>query len=235
MHRGLPFVPRDIKGCLQVLDRLLSEQDRTTLKTIGAVEAHFSLGTWIRNNWGMWAGSRLYAYFERSGLSHPEGQSGLILDTYVRYLRGESWEFEEDLRKAAPEERQWAAESALAPQTVDEERDTLAAGVEAGRVDLVEARLTAATAAQLRAALFASAWTGSVTILRRLLGTGVDIHTPNLTGLSVLMMAAGRATRPLFRNSWRPGPTCTRLTPRGRPRSTMRMALRRVGTCAVPA
>jgi hypothetical protein len=133
----------------------------------------------------------LSRYFERSGVSHPEGQSALILDTYVRHLRGEPWRFEEDLKRSAAEEREWAAEMAAAPEVPEDERNSLAAAVDAGRLDLVEARLAGATPGQLREALFASATAGNRAVLRRLLESGVDIHTPNLTGLSVLMIAAG--------------------------------------------
>lgn len=190
--RRLPFVPRDIEDCVAVLDRLLSEENRRILKTQGADIAHFSLGMWIRNNWRLWAGSRLSRYFEQSGLRHPEGQSSLILDTYVRYLRGEPSQFEEDLRKEAAQERQWEAEAAQAPPVVVEGHDSLAAAVAADRLDLVEARLPGATAAELRAALGESARAGNRVLLRRLLDAGADIHDRGLSGVPVLMIAAGR-------------------------------------------
>jgi hypothetical protein len=45
-----------------------------------------SLGLWIRNNWGLWSGSRLQAYFRNLGINHPDSMSGVILVSYHRYL-----------------------------------------------------------------------------------------------------------------------------------------------------
>lgn len=42
--------------------RIKSEDDMT--------QYHHSLGRWIRNNWGLWAGARLSKYFNELGIKH---------------------------------------------------------------------------------------------------------------------------------------------------------------------
>jgi len=43
---------------------------------------------WIRNNWGLWGGSRLQSYFAQRGFSEPDGISSIILDEYYGWLKG---------------------------------------------------------------------------------------------------------------------------------------------------
>jgi hypothetical protein len=54
---------------------------------------HLSLGMWMRNNWGLWGGSRLYKYFQGKGLRDPEDMSSIVLFYYYDWLTGkkESW------------------------------------------------------------------------------------------------------------------------------------------------
>src|SRR3712207_7074234 len=47
----------------------------TTLFRSGREEMinyHFSLGMWMRNNWGLWGSSRLQKYFTGKGVTHAE-------------------------------------------------------------------------------------------------------------------------------------------------------------------
>ena len=43
----------------------------------------------MRNNWGLWKGSRLSEYFHKMGVFHPDDMSGIILTSYYRRLRNE--------------------------------------------------------------------------------------------------------------------------------------------------
>lgn len=51
------------------------------------------LGMWMRNNWRLWAGSRLQKYFLVRGIRHPDDMSGVILEYYYDWLKGqkEAW------------------------------------------------------------------------------------------------------------------------------------------------
>ena len=63
---------------------------------------HFSLGMYLRNNWGLWGGSRLSHYFETRGVQHPDSMSGLIIEYYYDWLnnRNEDWmEFDKNIKR----------------------------------------------------------------------------------------------------------------------------------------
>ena len=92
------YIPRDIEDCFLQLDTLLSPRDLQTIRNYESCDKmnnlHFSLGMWIRNNWGLWIGSRLQQYCLKRGLNHPDDMSGKILDLYWDYLHGNhnSWQ-----------------------------------------------------------------------------------------------------------------------------------------------
>lgn len=50
------------------------------------IRFHLNLGMWIRNNWGLWKGSRLSEHFNRIGIKHPDDISSIILNSYWRNL-----------------------------------------------------------------------------------------------------------------------------------------------------
>ena len=52
------------------------------------IKYHLGLGMWMRNNWGLWGGSRLQKYFTDKGVTHPEGMSSVILFYYWDWLQG---------------------------------------------------------------------------------------------------------------------------------------------------
>ncbi len=59
---------------------------------------HHGLGTWIRNNWGLWEGSRLSVWFQKKGIEHPDIMSGIILTSFWRHLNGKPIGLEEQFR-----------------------------------------------------------------------------------------------------------------------------------------
>jgi len=52
---------------------------------------------WLRNNWQLWGGSRLSKYFNNLGIFHPDDMSGIILDSYHRYLTDKEIKLEEQI------------------------------------------------------------------------------------------------------------------------------------------
>ena len=48
----------------------------------------------MRNNWGLWGGSRLSKYFNKIGIYHPDDMSAIILESYRRNLQGEAIDLE---------------------------------------------------------------------------------------------------------------------------------------------
>lgn len=86
------YIPKNMGECFIELDKLLPEIDKKEMLALAQrsdmILYHHGLGTWIRNNWGLWAGSRLQKYFTDKGLRHPDDISGVILDYYHDWLNG---------------------------------------------------------------------------------------------------------------------------------------------------
>ena len=61
-------------------------------------DSHFGLGLWIRNNWGLWKGSRLSNFFIANGIFHPDDMSGIILTSYHRKLNGIEIQLEKQIK-----------------------------------------------------------------------------------------------------------------------------------------
>ncbi len=83
------YIPTDLNDCNRQLDLILPPK---TLKEIDEmksasdmIEFHFGLGMWMRNNWGLWIGSRLSEYFTKMDICHPDSMSGVILESYWHY------------------------------------------------------------------------------------------------------------------------------------------------------
>lgn len=91
------YIPRDLGECLVELDKLLTEIDKKEMRALARredmISYHLGLGMWIRNNWGLWGGSRLQKYFRERGINHPDEMSSVVLYHYYDWLSGkkETW------------------------------------------------------------------------------------------------------------------------------------------------
>ncbi len=91
------YIPADVEDCLTELDKMLPEEiieemaERTEDEMI---RYHHGFGTWLRNNWGLWSGSKLSEYFNSLGIYHPDDMSCIILYSYWRRLNGKPIELE---------------------------------------------------------------------------------------------------------------------------------------------
>jgi uncharacterized protein DUF6794 len=95
------YVPKNLDDALRQLDLLLGDEGRSKVLSAtedGMVDYHMGLGLWMRNNWGLWRGSRLAAYFNHLGIYHPDDMSGIILDSYWRKLHGKRIELDAQVR-----------------------------------------------------------------------------------------------------------------------------------------
>ena len=85
--------PPTYEAALDCLDKYLPEDAQAALaKPDGAIEAHFGLGMWIRNNWGLWKQGPLYRAMTAYGFSHPDDMSGAILDGFAARERREPFD-----------------------------------------------------------------------------------------------------------------------------------------------
>jgi hypothetical protein len=85
--------PTTYEAALNCLDSVLPAEMQAQLAAPdGSIEAHFGLGMWIRNNWGLWQQGPLYHSMTDFGLEHPDDMSGAILEGFAARERGESYD-----------------------------------------------------------------------------------------------------------------------------------------------
>lgn len=83
------YIPKDLEDCMVELKKMLPlkfVKEIKEQKEFDTIQYHHSLGMWMRNNWGLWQGSRLKEYFKSIGIHHPDDMSGIILRSFRRHL-----------------------------------------------------------------------------------------------------------------------------------------------------
>ena len=99
------YIPANLGECFVELDKTLSEVDKNEMRALAKrddmIQYHLGLGMWMRNNWGLWGGSRLQKYFEDRGVHHPDEMSSVILYHYHDWLndKKDTWKNWEKTRK----------------------------------------------------------------------------------------------------------------------------------------
>lgn len=97
----LKYIPKNLEEAVNQL--MIIHHDSTKQKILEMSEseflasAHFGLGMWMRNNWGLWKGKELADHFNSIGIFHADDMSGLILTSYYRELKGEDWKIDEEV------------------------------------------------------------------------------------------------------------------------------------------
>ncbi len=84
------YIPKDIDEAIVELDKKTSPESRIKFQAAGEFEAiaklHYSLGRWIRYNWGFHGGSRLTLFLNSKGAYHPDEMSWMVMLSYHRHL-----------------------------------------------------------------------------------------------------------------------------------------------------
>lgn len=83
------YIPSSLEDSFQELKKMLNPELIKKMQMNSEqemIDYHMGLGLWMRNNWGLWRGSRLSKYFNGIGIFHPDDMSGIILDSFWRYL-----------------------------------------------------------------------------------------------------------------------------------------------------
>lgn len=95
-------IPVDFDGCLSQLDTLISEKMKDWIKCLPDGEfsnhVHHGFGMYLRNNWGLWGGSKLSEKLYEMGILHPDDMTGIIFDSYQRKIKGENIRLQEKLK-----------------------------------------------------------------------------------------------------------------------------------------
>jgi hypothetical protein len=100
--RAAVYVPKDLDDCFKELKKKLPAAEIQKMKAgkeKDMIRYHHGLGTWMRNNWGLWGGSRLRTYFVKLGLRHPDDMSSTILDSFWRHLNGKPIKLKEQVKR----------------------------------------------------------------------------------------------------------------------------------------
>lgn len=85
-------IPQTKNEAFAQLDAMLSEEDKKALATGDAIEFHFTLGLWIRNNWiyeqdGEDVNRLAKAFRTDMVFFEADTLSGKIIEYYQRYLK----------------------------------------------------------------------------------------------------------------------------------------------------
>ena len=96
------YIPKNLEDCFTQINSFWHDSTKVKVKNWTEEEfstnAHFGFGMWMRNNWWLWGGSRLSKYFNELGIYHPDDMSGIILDSYHRYLNNQEIKLEEQVK-----------------------------------------------------------------------------------------------------------------------------------------
>lgn len=96
------YVPKDLEESISLLvqknwDDL--ERIRTMTEDELNASVHHSIGRWMRNNWGLWAGdSDLAMWFKAKGIHHPDDMTGIILKSFHRRVTGKEIGLEDQIQ-----------------------------------------------------------------------------------------------------------------------------------------
>src|SRR4051812_25886021 len=83
---GGTYIPKDLDDAHQQLLKIFTPKDIAHIKAMkkegDMIQYHMGLGMGLRNDWGLWRGSRLSQWFNQRGIFHPDDMSGIIFDTF---------------------------------------------------------------------------------------------------------------------------------------------------------
>ena len=93
------YIPKNLEECFLELNKLLKPKHIKEIKNlkykVEVIIYHQELGRWMRNNWGLWEGSRLKQHLVEKGLGIPDNMSQIILEFYYDWLNGRNEEWKE--------------------------------------------------------------------------------------------------------------------------------------------
>jgi hypothetical protein len=96
------YIPKNLEDCFTQINSFWTDSTKVEIKKLTENEfsgrLHHGFGTWMRNNWRLWGGSRLSKYFNDLGVYHPDDMSGIILDSYHRYLNNKEIKLDEQIK-----------------------------------------------------------------------------------------------------------------------------------------
>ena len=95
------YIPKNLEDAISEVNGFYSDSLKTEVKKLTEdefiVQYHMGTGLYMRNNWGLWGGSRLSRYFKRKGIKHPDDMSGIVLTSFHRNLNGKNIDFKSQI------------------------------------------------------------------------------------------------------------------------------------------
>lgn len=86
------YIPIDIDDCIRELNAMLPTDFKEKIQASSESDLsqyHLGLGTWLRNNWGLWMEiSHLRQYFINLGITNADDMTSIILTSFWEKLNG---------------------------------------------------------------------------------------------------------------------------------------------------
>lgn len=82
-------IPSTLEEAIQELANIDKSSNETDIEFNGMA---------IRNAWGLWTGSELAFWFYERDIYHADDMSGIIIDSYKRYKKGEPIDLEKQIK-----------------------------------------------------------------------------------------------------------------------------------------
>jgi hypothetical protein len=102
MEEKVIYIPKDLDDCFEELKKMFDDSDFKDFvensKEEDMVLQHHFLGRWLRNNWGLWQGSRLQDWFKEKGIHHADDMSAIILDSFWRHTHDKPIKLDEQIK-----------------------------------------------------------------------------------------------------------------------------------------
>lgn len=95
------YIPKDLDDCFVELKKILKPEDIDEIKNKevdGMVIYHHRIGRYLRNTWGLWAGSCLSKWFKALGIRHPDDMSNIIITSFWRHLNSKPIEIDDQIK-----------------------------------------------------------------------------------------------------------------------------------------
>jgi hypothetical protein len=92
--------PNNLEESFAELDRILPQSEKLMIRLSSdssMLSYHRGLGMALRNEWGLWQGSKISKYFKDQGIHHADDMSSIILKSYWKRLHNQPLQLEEQI------------------------------------------------------------------------------------------------------------------------------------------
>lgn len=97
------YIPKNLEECFEeLINNILFDEDYCAIKSEEEEDLclyHHSLGRYLRNEWGLWHGSRLAKWFNDKGINHADDMSAIILTSFWREINSELIRLDEQIKE----------------------------------------------------------------------------------------------------------------------------------------